>query len=75
MRRKVQNDERSTVDLTTEQTAKELGVSPRRVRQYIERGRLKAKKIGRDYLIDRRSLAAFRPLPPGRPTAGKGRSS
>ena len=56
------------MDFTTKQVAKHLGVTPRRVRALIESGRLKARKIGRDYLIDSRSLAAFRPLPPGRPT-------
>jgi hypothetical protein len=37
------------------------------VRALITSGRLKAKKIGRDWLIDSRSVAAFRPMPPGRP--------
>jgi len=59
------------VELTTEQVAERLGVTPRRVRALITAGRLKAKKIGRDYLIDSRDLAKFTPLPPGRP-AGKG---
>jgi len=59
------------VQLTTEQVAQRLGVTPRRVRALITAGRLKAKKIGRDYLIDSRDLAKFTPLPPGRP-AGKG---
>jgi len=58
------------VELTTEQVAERLGVTPRRVRALITAGRLKAKKIGRDYLIDSRDLAKFTPLPPGRP-AGK----
>lgn len=57
------------MDLTTAQAAKELGVSTRRVRQYIEEGRLKAKKAGRDYLISSRSLAAFKPQSSGRPTS------
>ena len=61
----------SPVQLTTEQVAQRLGVTPRRVRALITAGRLKAKKIGRDYLIDSRDLAKFTPLPPGRP-AGKG---
>jgi excisionase family DNA binding protein len=56
----VESEEGSTVDLTTAQAAKELGVSRRRVRQYIEDGRLKAKKVGRDYLINSRTLAAFK---------------
>jgi excisionase family DNA binding protein len=59
------------VELTTEQVAERLGITPRRVRALITAGRLKAKKIGRDYLIDSRDLAKFTPLPPGRP-AGKG---
>jgi len=63
--------EGSLVGLTTKQAAEELGVSTRRVRQYVEDGRLKAKKIGRDYLVSDRSLAAFKRLPPGRP-AGRG---
>jgi len=58
------------VDLTTKQVAERLGISPRRVRALITTGRLKAKKIGRDYLIDTRQLDKFTPLPPGRP-AGK----
>ena len=58
------------MELTTEQVAERLGVTPRRVRALITAGRLKAKKIGRDYLIDSRDLAKFTPLPPGRP-AGK----
>jgi len=59
------------VELTTDQVAERLGITPRRVRALITAGRLKAKKIGRDYLIDSRDLAKFTPLPPGRP-AGKG---
>lgn len=59
------------MQLTTEQVAQRLGVTPRRVRALVTAGRLKAKKIGRDYLIDSRDLAKFTPLPPGRP-AGKG---
>ena len=61
----------SPVELTTQQVAQRLGITPRRVRALITAGRLKAKKIGRDYLIDSRDLAKFTPLPPGRP-AGKG---
>jgi excisionase family DNA binding protein len=53
------------VYLTTQQVAKELGVTPRRVRALIAAGRLKAKKIGRDHLIDSRDLAKFTPMPPG----------
>ena len=55
------------MDLTTIQAARTLGVTPRRVRQYISEGRLKARLVGRDYLISSRSLAAFRRPPMGRP--------
>ena len=57
------------MDLTTKQAAAQLGITPRRVRALITIGRLKAKKIGRDWLIDSRQLDAFTPLPPGRPTS------
>ena len=60
----------ATVELTTEQVAEKLGVTPRRVRALITSGRLKAKRIGRDWMIDSRQLAKFTPKPPGRP-AGK----
>ena len=69
--RLVRTSEGSTVDLTTHQAAERLGVSVRRVRQYIEDGRLKARKVGRDYLISKRSLEAFHRLPSGRPPAGR----
>ena len=55
------------MELTTDQVAQRLGITPRRVRALITAGRLKAKRIGRDYLIDSRDLAKFAPLPPGRP--------
>lgn len=58
---------RESMDLTTREAAKQLGVSTRRVRQYIEDGRLKAKKAGRDYLISSRSLATFERRPSGPP--------
>ena len=61
------------MDLTTNQAAVELGVSPRRVRQYIVQGRLRARKIGRDYLVDSESVAAFRPRPPGNPDLASAR--
>ena len=59
--------ERNQMELTTAEAATELGVSRRRVRQYITEGRLKARKLGRDYIIDSRSLAAFKPRRTGRP--------
>ncbi|HEX8523207.1 MAG TPA: helix-turn-helix domain-containing protein [Tepidisphaeraceae bacterium] len=55
--------------LGTTQAAKELGVTPRRVLALIEDGRLKAEKIGRDYLINPKDLNAVRERKPGRPPA------
>ena len=65
VRSTVQSDKGSPMELTTAQVAEKLGVTPRRVRALITSGRLKAKKIGRDYLIDSRDLARFTPRPPG----------
>ena len=59
------------MDITTAQAAEQLGVTRGRVLQYIWSGRLKARKIGRDYILDSRAVAAFRPLPPGRPARKK----
>jgi len=38
--------------ITTHQAAKALGITDRAVRQRITRGRLQARRQGRDYLID-----------------------
>ena len=53
--------------LTTTQAAEVLGVTPVRVRQLIEAGRLKAVKVGRDWLIDPPDLEAVKVRTPGRP--------
>ena len=53
--------------ITTTEAATRLGVIPRRVIQLIEAKRLKAAKIGRDWLIDERNLAAVADREPGRP--------
>lgn len=59
-------------DLTVAQAAAELGVSPRRVRQYIDAGRLKAKAITpRLFTIRRADLAKLKRLPRGRPVSKK----
>jgi excisionase family DNA binding protein len=52
---------------TTAEAAAILGVSRRRVRQLIEHGRLKARRFGRDWLIDDAAITAYRPRPEGRP--------
>lgn len=43
--------------LNTTEAAEKLGVSVRRVRALIEEGKLKAKKLGRDYIIAQSDLA------------------
>jgi excisionase family DNA binding protein len=56
--------------LTTAQAAELLGVNASRVRQMILAGQLKARKQGRDWLIDERSLRAVTVRTPGRPKRG-----
>ena len=51
----------------TTQAAKELGVSTARVRQLILAGRLKAAKVGWEWLILPRDLDRVRDRKPGRP--------
>jgi len=60
--------------LTTAEVARMLGVSQSRVRQFVLAGRLKAKKFGRDLVIEQREAERFRRegrLPQGRPTSLK----
>ncbi len=45
--------------LTTTQVATVLGVQPRTVTRYIERGLIVATKYGRDYLIEQTELERF----------------
>jgi excisionase family DNA binding protein len=56
--------------LTTAQAAARLGVNASRVRQMILAGQLKARKQGRDWLIDERSLGAVAGRKVGRPRKG-----
>jgi len=53
--------------LTTTQAAKELGISRVRIVAMIGAGRLKAEKMGRDWMIRRADLAPVRKRKPGRP--------
>jgi len=46
---------------------KRLGVTQDRVRALIKAGRLPAKKVGRDYVIDPEDLALVKNRKPGRP--------
>jgi len=53
--------------VTTKQAAEILGVEPSRVRQLILSGQLPASKPGREWMLRRRDVEAFRDLPPGEP--------
>jgi len=49
--------------LSVEDCTIKLSVSARRVRQFIEEGRLPAILIGRQYFISKEALTKFRRLP------------
>lgn len=54
--------------LTTKEAAQRLGLKTTgAVRQLILAGRLKAKKIGRDWHVDETSVEEFKRQPVGRP--------
>jgi excisionase family DNA binding protein len=56
--------------MTTAEAARELGVTPRRVRAMIASGRLRGpgvEKSGRDWSVSMESLAAVRDRRPGNP--------
>jgi excisionase family DNA binding protein len=59
--------------LTTSQAAAELGITANRVAKLIRAGRLKAVKVGRDWLIEARALEAVRERKPGNPHRKSGR--
>lgn len=52
---------------STTAAARELGISTGRVRQLILAGKLRAEKLGREWLILPRDLDAARGRKPGRP--------
>jgi excisionase family DNA binding protein len=55
--------------LTTSEAAKILCVSPIRVRQLIREGKIEAKQVGRDYVIEESSLETVKTYgKAGRPT-------
>lgn len=56
-----------TTLLTTRDVSIELGITPRRVQSLISSGRLRANRIGRDWLIDPSDIESVRHRPPGRP--------
>jgi excisionase family DNA binding protein len=53
--------------LTTAEAADRLGLTMRAVQKMIEAGRLVARKVGRDYLIDPAALANIPKQAAGRP--------
>ncbi len=42
--------------ITTEEASKILYVTPYTIREYIKKGMLKAKKLGKQYLISRKEV-------------------
>ena len=58
---------------TVAEAAKKLGVSGRRIRQFISEGRLNAMKVGKQYIISIEALGAFKDKPRkiGRPLGSK----
>jgi len=57
--------------ITTSQAAKRLGVSPQRVFQLIQDGRLPVQKVGHIYVIDSAVLKTVKRNKPGRPRKKK----
>lgn len=53
--------------LTTAEAARALKIGKRRLRELIQAGRLRARKHGRDWMIDPKDLEAVRVRRPGRP--------
>jgi excisionase family DNA binding protein len=53
--------------LTTKEVAEKLGVTVRRVQAMINDRRLKAEKLGRDYVIKEADLEAVKERKAGRP--------
>ena len=52
--------------LRVEEVAEKLNVTPRVVRRYITEGKLKAKKIGRAYVVTMAAFKRFVAAPTGR---------
>jgi excisionase family DNA binding protein len=65
----IETIELSGFALTTGEAAGILGVSDKRIRQFITSGRIKARKTGRDWLVDVDDFERFRAVdrPQGRP--------
>jgi len=61
----------STELMTTAEAADRLGLTVRAVQKMIEAGRLRARKIGRDYLIEPHALGSIPKQAAGRPPKAK----
>ena len=57
--------------LTTKEAGKILGITAQRVLFLINEGRLPAKKIGRDFVIQKKDLKLVANRKPGRPPLKK----
>ncbi len=59
--------------VTTRDAAGRLGVTVRRVQAMLQSGRLKGRKVGRDWMVDRKDLARVARMDrrPGRPAPGR----
>lgn len=53
--------------MTLVEAARELGVSAGVLRNQIHRGRLRARKVGRDWIVSRREVERYRAESLGRP--------
>jgi excisionase family DNA binding protein len=53
--------------LTTKDAAAALGISLRQVQTLVKQGKLPARKIGRDYVINESDLRLVKHRPKGRP--------
>jgi excisionase family DNA binding protein len=59
--------------ISTAEAARRLGVTANRVRALIDAKRLKAIKVGREWLIDPKDLDAVKNRKTGRPKSSKSR--
>jgi excisionase family DNA binding protein len=57
--------------ISTKQAAAKLGVTVMRVRQYIKAKKLKAQRLGREWMVSAASVAGFERPELGRPPKRK----
>jgi excisionase family DNA binding protein len=62
---------KANMEITTITASERLGVTPQRVRAMIQAGRLPARRIGRDYLINEADLELVKDRKVGRPKQTK----